>query len=176
SVTTANPALSAALNAKFLEKLVLRLEEIRIQKAYNNLEFIEMQLREASAGLESAEDALSLFSDHNMRLQSARGITEMERLERRVIFKTSLYNDLQAQFVQATIDLGRIINVPVITILDHPVVPVKPSGPPRMLIFSMSMISGLTLAIVVSCAKESLAKRMEGHQKELGDIKEALFS
>jgi len=165
AVVNTDPSLAATLNARFLEKLVLRLEEIRMIKAQKNLAFIEERLNEAAGELRKAEDTLAYFNDHHIRLNSAQGRTQRERLQRRLTFKTNLYNDLQAQLIQAEIDLGRSISVPMITILDPPVVPGAPSGPPRGLLFGMSIAMGLLLGYLVACIKEGMVEKLVTQSK-----------
>lgn len=143
SVTTNESLLSAELALSFSRHLVERVRVIRTQKSRDDLEFIREQFGIAEQSLRLAENELSTFDERNRTVSSARLRTDRDRLQRQVAFKAELYSDLQAQLTQAQIDLQR--SQPVITVLENPVPPIKPSGPKR----SLTVILGLLVGLMV---------------------------
>jgi len=152
SVTTKDPLLSAALAASFVNHLALRVQAIYTQKTQENLEFIQDRFSEARGELEQAEEELARFMDQNRNPQTAQLQTEVERLRRKVTFKTELYSDLQTQLTQAEIELQR--SRPVITLLEESVPPLKPGGPNRKLIVLLALFIGGIAGILSAYSRE----------------------
>jgi len=141
SVTTRQPLLSAQLAQTFINHLTKRVREIYTKKAQEDLEFIRERFGEAQQQLEVAEEKLAQFMDRNRNPQTAQLLTEMERLQRQVTFKTQLYSDLQTQLMQSEIEFQR--SQPVITLLEAPVPPLEKSGPKRKMIVIICLMLGL---------------------------------
>lgn len=167
--TTHDPFLSRDITQSFVEHLVSRIETIRTQKAKRDLQFIRQRYQVAQDSLESAENSLAFFNDRNNNPQSARLRTQQARLQRQVTFKSELYSDLQAQLTQAEIDLQR--SRPVITLLEKPVPPIKPSGPRRLLLIAVSLIVGLVLGIGLAIVK-SVLENLRAKQEEEAKLDE----
>jgi len=146
SVTTHDPLLSAQLAKKLTENLTERVRAIQTQKAREDLEFIQIQFIEAQQELEMAEDRLAWFADRNRNPKTANLQIEMERFQRKVVFKTQLFTDLQTKLTQEEIELQR--SVPVITILQAAVPPLKSSEPKRKLILFTSLFLGCAVGIL----------------------------
>ena len=154
---TSNAAnLSTDLAESFLHHLARRLEDLRTQKARQNLQFIEARFKDAEEALAAAEDALARFNDRNVNPQSARLNTDKMRLERQLSFKTELYSDLQTQLTQEKIEFER--NRPVMTVLEYPAPPIDPSGPSRLLIIITSLMFGVMLAITIALTRALVEK------------------
>ncbi len=171
--TTHDPFLSRDITQRFVEHLVQRIETIRTQKAKRDLAFIKKRYEVARDSLVSTENSLAFFNDRNTNPQSARLRTQQARLQRQVTFKSELYSDLQAQLTQAEIDLQR--SRPVITLLEQPVPPIKPSGPRRLMLIAVSLIAGLILGVglaLVTSVLESLRAKQDEEAK-LDEIAEA---
>lgn len=173
-VTTSDPLISAQLTNTFVEYMMQRVRTIYTQKNQENLEFIRDRFGEAHEGLEEAEEVLARFMDRNRDPQTARLLTEMERLQRQVTFKTQLYSDLQTQLTQAEIELQH--REPVITLLEAPVPPLEPSGPRRKLIVFSALMLGLFFGTGFGTVKtyvDHLRRDQETNSK-LQEIRDAL--
>lgn len=174
SSTTKESLLASELTQSFVRHLVKRVETIRTEKTRRDLEFITRRYSVAADSLRAAENALAIFDDRNNNPQSARLRAERSRFQRQVTFKTELFSDLQAQLTQAEIDLQR--SRPVITILEHPVPPIEPSGPRRFLLIGISLILGAILGVCLAFTRavlDSIRSRDEGKAK-IDEIKAAL--
>ncbi|MEM8485831.1 MAG: Wzz/FepE/Etk N-terminal domain-containing protein [Bacteroidota bacterium] len=164
--TTHDPFLSRDITQRFVEHLVERIETIRTQKAKRDLNFIKQRYEVARDSLVSTENSLAFFNDRNTNPQSARLRTQQARLQRQVTFKSELFSDLQAQLTQAEIDLQR--SRPVITLLEKPVPPIKPSGPRRLMLIAVGIIVGLILGVglaLVTSVLENLRAKQEEEAK-----------
>lgn len=145
SVTTSSPDLSAAVASSYLHHLEQRVRSIRTQKARKNLAFIEERFNDVQEELRDAEQQLAEFTDRNQNLNSARLRTERDRLQRQVRFKSDLFSEIQTQRTQAQIELQRVS--PVVTVVQAPIPPLKPSAPSRMLIVVLSVMLGGLLGV-----------------------------
>lgn len=172
SITSNDASLSADLASSFVRHLVTRVEEVRTQKARQNLSFVKMRFQQAEDSLNAAENALAYFNDRNTNPQSARLRTEQARLQRKVTFKSELYSDLQTQLTQAEIDLER--SRPVITTLEEPVPPIDPSGPSRLLIVITGLMLGGVIGIGIAFTRALVHKLQQQEEDKLEEIKAAL--
>ena len=173
SVTTGDPVLSAGLADSFSRHLTERVRSIRTQKSRDNMRFMEERMEDARADLREAEERLASFMDRNRNITTESLRTERDRLRRQVNFAEQLYSDVQAQMTQAQIELQR--SEPVLTVLEEPVVPSRPSGPRRTLIVLLSLILGGFVGIgaaFVATAVESSSNDAEEAGK-LQEIKNA---
>ena len=175
SVTTGDPVLSAGLADSFSRHLTERVRSIRTQKSRDNMRFMEERMEEARAALREAEERMANFMDRNRNITTESLRTERDRLRRQVNFAEQLYSDVQAQMTQSQIELQR--SEPVLTVLEEPVVPSRPSGPRRTLIVLLSLILGGFVGIgaaFVATAVESSSNDAEEAGK-LQEIKHAFW-
>lgn len=148
SMTTIDPLLSAMIANSFIDHLTQRVREIYTQKSRDNVDFIRDRFVEVEAELTKVEDELAKFVDSNMRPSEQQLQVEITRLQRKVSFKSQLYQELQSQLTQAEIELQKAD--PVLTIIDEPVPPLKKSGPNRKMIVVLAFFlgGGLSLGVV----------------------------
>jgi uncharacterized protein involved in exopolysaccharide biosynthesis len=108
-------------------------ERRRVQAAAER-EFSEERLAEARARLRAAEDSLERFMERNREIvNSPRLSFAKDRLVRDVGRRQALYETLEQSVEQARLDEAR--NTPTITVLDPPVIPLRPDS--RMLVFRL---------------------------------------
>ena len=117
------------------------MQEITGQKADENLRFIQGRQRATQEDLELAEDVLSKFFDANRDPSTSRLSTAVGRLERQVFLKSQLFQMIQTELFQAELEVER--QKPVITVIEAPIMPLKPTEPKRKVIVLMSLIFGL---------------------------------
>ncbi len=141
STTTKDALLSAQIISTLIHNLRLRVQDLYTEKARENLEFLGARFEEARVDLEESEGDLARFLDANQNPQTARLRFEVERLQRQVNIKTDLYRELQTQLMQAEIELQH--KQPVITVVEAPIPPPKPSAPRRKLIVIVCLMLGL---------------------------------
>jgi uncharacterized protein involved in exopolysaccharide biosynthesis len=155
SVTMQDPALAAEMTKSFLDALSERIGEIRTVEARRNLRFVEKRFGEVEKELEAAESQLASFLERNQQISNAELQFQQDRLQRQVRFKEQLYSELQKQLTQARLDLQR--QQPVVTVLERPVPPMKPSAPNRVLIVGVSLFLGLFLGTGIASIRAFVA-------------------
>lgn len=175
SATTKDPALSAALVSRSAEALSERVQELRTEKARRNLEFVRLRFQKADKDLREAEQILAQFLDRNNFPQTAQLRTQLERLQRNVSFKSELYSDLQRQLTQAEIELEK--SRPVLTVLESPHPPLKPSHPNRILILLLSIGLGVCAGVILAFIRSFLQtqNRNNSESTKLEEIKSHLL-
>lgn len=147
SATATTPELSAAIVNSVLTHLTNRVRDLRTEKARANLEFIKGRFEDAANQLRQAENDLAYFLDRNNNPQTATLRTHLERLQRKVSFSSQLYQNLQTELTQAELDFQR--TQPVITVVEHPVPPVRPNALNLKLLVIASAILGSLFASVL---------------------------
>jgi uncharacterized protein involved in exopolysaccharide biosynthesis len=152
SVTARYPELSCDLAQALLAALDSMNISFRREQSHELREFFESRVAEAQRELDSAETALRQFLERNRATQNSPLLTfEQMRLSRAAELKRTVYTTVVQQFEEAKIQEAR--NVPVLTILSPPTVPVRKSGPPRRFI----AVAGLLLGLLVAIAQHRLA-------------------
>lgn len=119
-------AVAVAVAEVLVRELEQRAEALRTEKARRHLAFITTLHDEAEDRLRTAERALFGFLERNREMLTAGLMSERQRLERRVLFETQVYTELQSQKTQSEIDVQR--SSPVVTVLAAPLPPARPLG------------------------------------------------
>ncbi|MEM8598583.1 MAG: GNVR domain-containing protein [Bacteroidota bacterium] len=145
SVTMRDPHLSAAVVERSLILLTERVRTIRTQKARDNLAFVSDRFGQAEQDLRAAQGRLAAFDDRNRAIQTASLRTQRERLQQDLSFKREYYNELRTEVTRAELELQR--SEPIITVIEEPVVVLKPSAPSRGLIVVGALVLGVLLGI-----------------------------
>ena len=154
SVTARTPTLSRDIANTLLGALNALNIRFRQEQSRDLAAFYEFRVATAQAAMDSAEGALRSFLERNRAIQNSPLLTmEQERLTRLADAKRTLYTTMAQQYEEARSQEAR--NVPVLTILSAPTVPVTKSAPARRLIVA----AGIALAIL-ALAGETLAKNM----------------
>ncbi len=158
SITTKDPQLSALVTSSFIDHLTKRVQDIYTDSSEDKMSYFRNRFDEAAAELEQAEKILARFIDRNWNPQTAQIQIELEGLRRQVTFKTELYSDLQTQLTRIDLELKR--NQPVITILQAPFPPMRPSAPKRKRIVILSLLLGSLAGIVAVVIRIAFEKQM----------------
>jgi len=118
----------------------------RQQQSRELRQFFESRVADALRELDSAETALRHFLERNRVTQSSPLLTfEQLRLTRDAELKRAVYTTVVQQYEGAKMQEAR--NVPVLTVLTPPIVPVRKSGPPRRFIVAAGLLLGILAAI-----------------------------
>lgn len=158
------PVLASQLVESVATHLRARVQEVFTTKTRENLRFVENQFESAREELEEADRALASFEDRNLDTRSSRLQLEGQRLQREVSFKAQLYTELQAQLTQAQIELQQ--SEPVITTIEAPSPPLRPSGPNRRLIVLFYLLIGGAAGTTLILVLESVGKASEDKLKQ----------
>ena len=160
AVTARDPQLSHDLLSALLEGLDSVNIGFRREQSRELRQFFEARVNDAQAELSSAEDALRRFLERNRIIQgSPQLVFEQGRLQRVVDLKLAVYTTVVQQYEQAKMQEAR--NVPVLTVLAPPSVPVKASGPPRRFIVVLGALIGLAAVPMLRIARDTWRRLSE---------------
>jgi uncharacterized protein involved in exopolysaccharide biosynthesis len=174
-VTAGDPGLAAELADSFVKHLTTRVREIRTERVRERLQFIERRFTEVEQELETAEQRLAQFLERNQNPTTATLQFQRNRLQRQVGFKEQLYSDLQSKLTQTRLDLQR--QRPVVTVVERPLPPTKPSGPNRRLYFLFAVVLGGGVGVglvLVQTFLENWTKRSEEGRAKMEELRASL--
>ncbi len=146
-ITVSVAARDPYLSRDILQALLASLDSLNIgfrrEQSRELREFFESRVEAAQQDLGEAEDALRAFLQRNRVIQTPDLQFEQIRLTRVADLKRAVYMTVVQQFEEAKLQESR--NVPILTVLSAPVLPVKRSGPPRRLVVALAL--GLAFAL-----------------------------
>jgi uncharacterized protein involved in exopolysaccharide biosynthesis len=146
SVTARYPEVSHDVAQALLDALDSMNITFRREQSRELREFFQSQVAEAQRELDSTEKDLRVFLERNRVTQGSPLLTfEQTRLTRVAELKRAVYTTVVQQYEEAKLQEAR--NVPVLTVLAPPTVPVRKSGPPRRLIVVAGILLGLLAAM-----------------------------
>jgi len=164
SVTARYADLSRDLAQALLDALDSMNIGFRQQQSRELRRFFETRVAEAQRELDSAETALQAFLERNRVTQGSPLLQfEQARLSRAADLKRAVFTTVVQHYEEAKMQEAR--NIPVLTVLAPPNVPVKRSGPPRRFIAASGMLLGLLLALAFDGAR-ALRDRLGRQQTE----------
>jgi len=134
------PLATAQIADKAKNLLQRRITEFRIEKAQENLTFIQGRFNEKKKEFETSQDRLARFRDGNQGMNSNRVKTEEERLQSEYQLSFTVYSELAKQLESAKISVKE--DTPVFSIIESVIVPVKPSKPRKLVILLFSLLLG----------------------------------
>jgi LPS O-antigen subunit length determinant protein (WzzB/FepE family) len=147
---------SAELANKAQELLQDAITEFKIQKAKDQLSFIEKRYVEKEREAKSAQENLAQFIDRNKNVSTATAQTELDRLkaEYNLIYSvcTELAKELESQKIQVEED------TPVFTVIEPVSVPIDKASPNRPLILIIWTIFGGIIGVGMVFGKEFYGK------------------
>ena len=139
------PLETAQIADKAKNLLQSRITEFRIEKAKQNLLFIEGRFSEKKKEFENAQDKLARFRDGNRGMTSNMAKTEEERLQSEYTLAFNVYSELAKQLESAKISVKE--DTPVFSIIESVIVPVNPTKPRKFMILMVSVLLGGALGI-----------------------------
>lgn len=146
SATARYPALSRDLVQALLDALDSINISFRQEQSRELRQFFESRVANAQHDLDSTESALREFLERNRATQNSPLLTfEQVRLTRAADLKRALYTTVVQQYEEAKMQEAR--NVPILTVLSPPILPVRKSGPPRRFIAATGLLLGLLVAL-----------------------------
>ncbi len=156
SVRARYPTLSRDLTAQLLAALDSLNVGFRQHQSHESREFYETRVLQSRKELDSAEGAVQHFLQQNRVTSSPALQFELQRLQREGDLKRGLYGIVVQQYEQARLQEAR--NVPTLTVLADPFVPVKKAYPPRRLIVVLGMVAALIILWIQITIAEALTR------------------
>jgi uncharacterized protein involved in exopolysaccharide biosynthesis len=134
------PLMTAQLADKAQKLLQIKITEYRIDKAKQNLSFIQDRYIEKKEQFELAQDRLAKFRDRNLYMASNLARTEEERLLSEYQLAFSVYSELAKQLESAKIKIKE--DTPVFSIIQPVSIPFLKTKPKRLSILMESVFLG----------------------------------
>ncbi len=150
SVETEYPELSKAILTEYLNQLENYNRHVRKSSARENQRYLEARLKESTAELHKAEEAIRAFREVNSNWASTTNadiLNELTRLERDLEIKSSAYLFLQQQLEVAKLNAQK--DIPILSILDTPSLPTIKSGPKRVITIFFAGVISFILAVLM---------------------------
>ena len=141
SATMNEPLAAAQLCQTVFDLLQKYITEFKIQKAQNQLSFINNRYEETKLQYEAKQSALASFMDANKVLSSAQAKIEQEKLASEYNLANAIYTEMAKQRLQADIQVKE--DTPVLSVVKPVVVPFEKSAPNRPQILIIWIFLGI---------------------------------
>ena len=146
------PLATAQIADKAKNLLQATITQFRIEKAQQNLAFIQSRFDDKKKEFETAQDRLARYQDGNQSMTSKRFKTEEDRLQSEYTLAFTVYTELAKQLESAKISVKE--NTPVFSVIESVIVPVKPSKPRKLMILTVCLLLGAGLGVSSVFAKK----------------------
>lgn len=142
------PNLTAQVAKFTLEYITKYVKEYSTSKSVEQLKYIEVQYLEKKQEFEQAQIELARFQDKNQYTNTSIAKSEEQRLQSEYNIKYNVFNQLAQQREQYRLKVNEAM--PVFTVLEPVIVPVKKDGPKRLLMLLVFTFFGLFFGAVFS--------------------------
>ncbi len=160
SVKATQPLLARDLASGALTLVNEFNQRTRSSQAAAERVFVEGRLHQAERDLRESEDRLQGFLTANRTFSNSPQLQfQHDRLQREVQTRQTVYNSLAESFEQARIEEVR--NTPVVTVVEGPIIPVKPDSRGLLLKGLLALVIGGLLTVVVILIQEGLTHSRE---------------
>ena len=160
SVELPDPDLAASVTSHMVGLLNDFNQRTRNLRARERRRFSEARTAEAQKDLDAAEETLRAFLSRNRQFEFSPQLTfEHNRLERQVTMRQEVYQTLRREYEIARID--EVNDTPVLTVVDQPVAPAKPSSPKRLRMALVAAVLGILLGVSLAFLLEYLERSRE---------------
>jgi len=142
---------SAELTNIVFQKLTHYITTHKIEKAKNDLAFIENQTQQAKNRYQYSQERLARFRDANHNIILATYRTEEEKLVNEMSLTFNVYNGLSQQLEQSKLKVQE--NTPIFKVLNQAQVPLNKSKPRKSMILIFSIFIGGFLGVGIIFGK-----------------------
>lgn len=139
-----DPLIATQLTQIVTSKLQKEIIQKRLEKANDNLKFVQVQYDSKNKEFQNIQNRLAKFKDRNQNISTAIFMNNLQRLEAEYSIALNVVQELASQVEQAKIQLNR--DTPIFTVIESVVVPFKRSAPKRGLIVMTWMFFGIILS------------------------------
>ncbi|CAM1370252.1 conserved hypothetical protein [Tenacibaculum litoreum] len=153
-------ALAAAQMTKKAQAILQEaITNFKIEKAEQELNFIQQRYNEVKLDFENKQAALASYKDRNQGLITSRSQSYLRRIESDYNLAFNLYSELSKQLETQKIKVKE--NTPVFTVIEPVSVPVEKSKPKRILIIVVWGILGVFVGIAIVFFRKWIKKIRE---------------
>jgi uncharacterized protein involved in exopolysaccharide biosynthesis len=180
SLAVRMPSAPLALTAteEILDQIATFDRDRRNSQASKERQFIEEQLTQARESLRTAENVLQTFLQENRTFGSSPRLTfEQDRLAREVSSRQVMVNTLTTSFQQARVEEVR--NTPVLTVIEHPELPVSPDSRHLVTMTFLGAMLGFTFMLLAKLIGQYFDRKKEespSDSHELSVLSSQFFS
>ncbi|WP_461638902.1 Wzz/FepE/Etk N-terminal domain-containing protein [Labilibaculum euxinus] len=146
---------AAQLAKKAQELLQQAITDFKIQKAKDQLVFVEERYAEKEAVFNAVQEKLARFRDQNRNVSTAVAQTQLERLQSDFSMASSVYTELAKQLETQKIQVKE--DTPVFTIIEPVSIPMDKSKPQRPMILIIWTFLGGIVGVGMVFGKEFFA-------------------
>ena len=165
SVDAHYPVLASAVANRFTEELNSFNAQYRQSQARERRQFVEQRLADGQRDLRSVEEDLRTFYERNRSWQNSPQLAfEEGRMRRQVEIRQEVYLTLRREYEVARIE--EVNDVPIITVVDAAVPPVRKSKPKRVLLVVVALVLTTVLGGLWAASAEYF-DRMRREQNEI---------
>lgn len=147
---------SAKMLQKAQELLQSFITEFKINKAKEELIFIEERYSDAKKEFDKKQYTLANFRDRNRNLSTSRSQARLQRLQSDYNLAFGVYSELAKKLEGQRIEVKK--NTPVFTVIEPVSVPVQKSKPKRVMILIVWLFLGGVLGVVSVFIREWIRK------------------
>jgi uncharacterized protein involved in exopolysaccharide biosynthesis len=141
----------------------------RRQLAAQEREFAEDRLKEVRSELNTAEQNVRVFLEHNRQFQGSPALVfEHSRLEREVAYRQQIYTALAQSYEQARMDEVR--NIPMIGIVENATAPQEPDGRGVAKKAALGFFGGGMLALVLAAILDGIRRARQANSAEIAEF------
>jgi uncharacterized protein involved in exopolysaccharide biosynthesis len=155
SATMPDPVVAASVAKCSLNYLTNYAIAYRTEKARQQVEFLTRQVMASKRRYQAAEVTLSSYRDRNRSLFLNTAKIEEQRIQAEFLLSQDLYNNLSKQLEMAKIKVQE--ETPVFKTLEPAQVPLKKSGPKRVMIMAGFLVAGILVPVIYRIAMKLLA-------------------
>lgn len=146
TIRTPDPLVSQQVGERIIELVNEFNLETRQTQAGEERRFLETRMAEARNDLRVEEQRLATFLARNAQFGRSPALAlEHERLQREVGWRQQVFTSLAQAFEQSRLE--EIRNIPVITVIEPPTVPVKPEGRGVVRWSILALLAGVVIAV-----------------------------
>lgn len=157
SVTDQDPLICATIANSTRVHLQDFITQYRTEKARVDYEYYSKLTESAKREYEEALRVYGLYCDSHLNTIMQSELSKRDELENDLSIKLNTYNTMNSQLVAAKAKIQEA--TPAFSLMESPVVPVKPSGPKRM-IFVAAMLFLASIGTVAYLFKKDILKNI----------------
>lgn len=168
NVTDQDPLICASMADSARVRLQEFITRYRTSKARVDYEYYLKLTNDAKAEYEEVSKAYGAYCDSHLNTILQSELSVRDELENELSMKLTAYNTLNTQLVAAKAKIQE--RTPAFSLLESPTVPVRPTGPKRM-IFVAGMMFLAFIGTTLYIFKDSIISQLLGKRSEKLEVK-----
>jgi uncharacterized protein involved in exopolysaccharide biosynthesis len=151
-VTDSDPYFATRLTLLVADKLQKEIIAKRLEKAKDNLTFVQGQYELKNVEFERLQNKLAIFKDRNQNISTAQFMSNLQRLESEYTISLNVVQELASQVEQTKIQVNK--DTPIFTVIEPVTVPSERTAPKRGMIVVIWTFLGFVLSAGYALSKD----------------------